>query len=523
MIRQTYDLSMVPGVPPVVIHVKQYDTAPREIVLNLYAEDAPFAIPAGAAVSVRGTKPDKTGFAYRVTDFSGNSVTVEMQEQMTVLAGPVPSQLAITENGGAVGSAAFVLDVEAAALADDTAISKTELAELQSILQDTQTAAGNAADAASDAGAQAAAAAASATSADSSATNAASSASAADEAAQNATAKAAEAASSAEVASGQAETAKGQAQTATDKANEAAASAASADVSAANATAQASAAASAATTASGQAEAAARSAETLTGMIDDVNGLLTLVKSMPNFFAGLSGGGAGFHNSIYRGKNLGGAVMAEQWAAIQAGTFDDLFIGDYWEINNVVWRIAAFDYFLGTGDSKCTAHHATLIPDSCLYDAIMHGSSGTDLGVSYTSTDMYKTNLETAKTTIKTAFSGHVLNHREWLTNAVRNGAPVGGAWFDSEVELMSESMVYGSGIMSPASDGDTLTANFTLGKTLLPLFAHDPSKICNGETWWLRDSVTPNRYAVVFKAGISYVSIVGNSLGVRPAFSICG
>ena len=53
---------------------------------------------------------------------------------------------------------------------------------------------------------------------------------------------------------------------------------------------------------------------------------------------------AGFHNSIYRGKNLGSSVSAEQWAQIGAGTFDDMFIGDYWVINGVTWRIAAFDY-----------------------------------------------------------------------------------------------------------------------------------------------------------------------------------
>lgn len=41
---------------------------------------------------------------------------------------------------------------------------------------------------------------------------------------------------------------------------------------------------------------------------------------------------AGAHNAIYRGKNLGSAVTAAQWAAIDAGTFEDLFIGDYWTI-----------------------------------------------------------------------------------------------------------------------------------------------------------------------------------------------
>ena len=70
--------------------------------------------------------------------------------------------------------------------------------------------------------------------------------------------------------------------------------------------------------------------------------------------AGLNGTvekNAGAHNSIFRGKNLGTAVTAAQYAAIAAGTFDDLFVGDYWVIGGVTYRIAAFDYYLRCGDS----------------------------------------------------------------------------------------------------------------------------------------------------------------------------
>ena len=43
----------------------------------------------------------------------------------------------------------------------------------------------------------------------------------------------------------------------------------------------------------------------------------------------LGNANAGFHNSIYRGKNLGTSVSSAQYAEISAGTFKDLFIGDY--------------------------------------------------------------------------------------------------------------------------------------------------------------------------------------------------
>ena len=77
---------------------------------------------------------------------------------------------------------------------------------------------------------------------------------------------------------------------------------------------------------------------------------------------------AGAHNAIYRGKNLGTSVTTAQYNAIKAGTFDDLYIGDYWVINGVTWRIADFDYFLNCGDTSCSTHHAVIVPDTCLYN-----------------------------------------------------------------------------------------------------------------------------------------------------------
>lgn len=84
---------------------------------------------------------------------------------------------------------------------------------------------------------------------------------------------------------------------------------------------------------------------------------------------------AGAHNAIYRGKSLGSTVTTAQYAAIKAGTFDDLYIGDYWTIGGVNYRIAAFDYYLNSGDTNCTTHHVVIVPDTCLYNAQMHNTS----------------------------------------------------------------------------------------------------------------------------------------------------
>lgn len=232
---------------------------------------------------------------------------------------------------------------------------------------------------------------------------------------------------------------------------------------------------------------------------------------------------AGAHNAIYRGKYLGTSATAAQYDAIGAGTFDDLYIGDYWTIGSVNYRIAAFDYFLHNGDTDTTKHHAVIVPDENMGSAQMNTTNITTGG--YVGSSMYKTNLNAAKTKIKSAFSDHVLNHRIYLTNAVSNGAPSGGAWVDSEVELMSERMVYGCPVISPMSDGkkDPWGAmhNYTVEKSQLPLFALNPAAIVTRYDYWLRDVVTDVHFASVNNGGRAYYGSASSSYGIRPYFCI--
>lgn len=228
---------------------------------------------------------------------------------------------------------------------------------------------------------------------------------------------------------------------------------------------------------------------------------------------------AGFHNSIYRGKSLGSSVTADQYAQISAGTFDDLFIGDYWTIGGVNYRIAAFDYWLRTGDTECTTHHAVIVPDSNFATAKMNDTNITTGG--YVGSAMYTSNLAAAKTTIKGDFNAaHILSHREYLVNAVTNGRPSGGAWCDSDIELMNEHMVYGKHF-EPASDGTSVPAIYTIDNAQLPLFALEHSRICNRADWWLRDVVSAADFANVAGDGNCAYGSASSSLGVRPAFAI--
>lgn len=233
-------------------------------------------------------------------------------------------------------------------------------------------------------------------------------------------------------------------------------------------------------------------------------------------------GSAGFHNSIYRGECLGEAVSAAQYAAIGAGTFDGMYVGDYWTINSRNYRIAAFDYWWNIGntaENNCATHHVVLVPDGVLTTAKMNSTKTTAGG--YVGSDYYaatnsNTGRATAASIVTSAFgANHILTHRELLCNAVADGAASARAWYDSAIELMSEAMVYGTSVHGKAA----FEAGVSKGQ--LPLFRHDHSRITIRTNYWLRDVGSADKFAYVVFAGCVDATDANGSMGIRPAFAI--
>lgn len=223
---------------------------------------------------------------------------------------------------------------------------------------------------------------------------------------------------------------------------------------------------------------------------------------------------------LFRGKNLGTALTAVQKAAIKDGSFKGMFLGDYWSIGGRIWRIVDMDYWYNCGDTAFTSHHLVIMPDKALYNAQMNTTNVTTGG--YVGSAMYKSNLANAKTIVNAAFQGSVLTHREYLCNAVANGRPSGGAWFDSSIELPNEPMMYGHPHFSPTSDGSTVPSIYTISKTQLALFMVCPRFIVNRSyNQWLRDVVSSAGFAGVSGSGYTDCNGASNSRGVRPVFPV--
>lgn len=226
--------------------------------------------------------------------------------------------------------------------------------------------------------------------------------------------------------------------------------------------------------------------------------------------------------NLWRGKKLGSAVTSTQYNEIDAGTFKGIFLGDYWEIGGRIWRIVDFDYWFGCGDTNCMTHHLVIMPDFPLYKANMNDES-TTVGA-YVGSKMYTTNLTEAKTIVNGAFTAaHILNHREYLQNAVTDGHPSAGAWFDSTVELPNEIMMYGSYINSSGGNGSVAVNRYTINKTQLAgMKAFPYLLVLNDGLQWLRDVVSNTRFAYISgTSGIASSHAAETAMDVRVVFGI--
>lgn len=238
---------------------------------------------------------------------------------------------------------------------------------------------------------------------------------------------------------------------------------------------------------------------------------------------------AGAHNAIYRGKDITDlfydGTLSKQ---IAAGTFDDIFVGDYiiGKTSKRKYLVADINYRLHMGDTECTKPHILMIPEKIMGTAMMNDTHVTT--GAYVGSKMYTTNLTPFKTIIKNDFgAGHILKHRNHLQNAVTNNYESGGTWYDSEIELMNECMVYGSNIWHNILCGTNFPNNYEIDNSQLSLFRlrHDLIVARNdaGDRWWywLRNVVSSSSFATVYNYGYANDGGAANSGGVRPAFLI--
>lgn len=242
----------------------------------------------------------------------------------------------------------------------------------------------------------------------------------------------------------------------------------------------------------------------------DINTLKELTKMLGQT-------GASRANSFIYEHDLGTSFIAEQSADIRAGKFEKVRTGGYWTINGRKYWAAHADYRLHCGDTELTTHHMLVIPDRSFYNGVMNDTNVTT--GAYYGSKMKTSGLADALATVKADFGAdHILTHRVLLANAVSNGLSSGWAWYDSQIDLMNEKMVYGSHAWGGGSQNGYDTG---ADKSQLALFQARPDLITNRENWWLRDVQSAPSFCDVDNLGAANAWGASTSIGVRPAFLI--
>lgn len=250
--------------------------------------------------------------------------------------------------------------------------------------------------------------------------------------------------------------------------------------------------------------------ESLEGLPGDVDDLTAMVLT----------NSAAVKNCFFEDKKIGTTITEEQSAAIKAGTFEGLAVGNYWENGGIKYRIAGMDIFYMCGDNAYLGHHVVVVPDKCIKTgdgSTTHWMQDTDTTTGgYVNSKMFTDTLPNVILPIvEEIFGDHILQHRAILSNAVSNGLASGWAWYDRKIDLMCETMLYGTNVFGNGK------YNVGLGHKQFPLFRMKHELIhAQRSSFWLRDVVSSSAFA--YCGGSGRADNVGASyawIGVRPFF----
>lgn len=255
------------------------------------------------------------------------------------------------------------------------------------------------------------------------------------------------------------------------------------------------------------------------------------------FYASIPNGAAAHNAAPPRNKNITSYFTdGSLFTRISNGTFEDLFIGDYFEVSmpamgslrtagTVRFILVAFDYYYNCGDTALTRHHAVIIPYNSLFTHAWNASGSTEGG--YANSDIHKllnSGTDGVKSSYQSVFGNNLITFRDLLSNAVnmnadspaypgQKGASSNWVWTDVTIRLMSEVMIYGSTVWS-SSGFDTGCACIQL-----PYFKNEISeRITHRQAYiWLSDVVSASRAATAVNNGHAHNGTVTGAPHVRP------
>ena len=261
--------------------------------------------------------------------------------------------------------------------------------------------------------------------------------------------------------------------------------------------------------------------------------------------------GVNKRRNTYRGRNITYLYESgELYNQIKDCSFKDIYVGDYIKTNknghDVTWLIADLNNYLHSGYTDLKDCHATIIPATTLgtaqmndtpttenvYDKTLTAKDGSTRSniASYVGSKMKQETLTTIfKTYIEPAFGNNVIEYTNLLADqfdgsrsnqqGTNGGTSSSWAWYDSQLDLMSEVNVYGSTVWSSSGYDIGIDNRQYAIFQLKPEFINSYGGI--RFSYWLKAVASSASFANVGTFGSAGTYSSADLLGVRPRFLI--
>lgn len=285
------------------------------------------------------------------------------------------------------------------------------------------------------------------------------------------------------------------------------------------------------------------------------------------------------HNAIFRGKDLTNVYSIEEmYDMIHTGTFDDLYLGDYftksittdimtkytgetfesgvdyyemgggddstartWTLTqdtepqsgkvyatkltkteNVTLMFAGFDYYYNIGDTALTTHHAILIPRGAGFATTAKMNPTNTTAGGYYGSDMHQITLPCYAKSIKTMLGNHLLSHKTWLTTTVNTSTPsMAGAGMTGAASASAWETTELQLMNEVQLYGSTVWSSsaYDVGvdNEKLPVFNFINPVHFGRNNFWLRSVVSSTFFAYCTGAGAAYSNYASTAGSVCP------
>ena len=256
------------------------------------------------------------------------------------------------------------------------------------------------------------------------------------------------------------------------------------------------------------------------------------------------------HRNTYRGKNLGTSFTDEQKAAIEDGTFEDLYVGDYWVDGTIQWIIMDINYPIlpAIDNPNNTGHYnsLTIVPRDILYNSAFNNTAN---NTGYGNSTLRSTGLIQAKNMINSFFgSENIYVYTENFVTENATTLPHASGWanrIDCSVEILNMPLIFGEKVLGSSGTANSSTG-YDAGSNLpfiklsqsIPIigFSMNPKLIgvpveSGNRYYWIEE---PFMYSVQYQmsissdaSGVFHIKDISNkqspNVGVRPFFHIHG